>query len=276
MAFADSRLLIFLVAFALIALEAAWRYSKADSSYDFAGAFGSFGVAFGNAIAGIISGGLLFSVYHYVQGFAIFDIDAGDWRAWAAGFVLIEFLYYWMHRFSHTVRWMWASHAVHHTANEFTLPAAVRLGWTSLISGTWLMFLPAVLIGFPPLMVVTLLAANLKYQFLLHTEAIGRLGPMELLFNTPSHHRVHHSSTEKSLDKNYGGVLIIFDRLFGTFVDERDAGALRYGLTRPLVSSNPFVIALREWGFLLRDVARARSPKQFIAACFARPEDAPR
>lgn len=138
--------------------------------------------------------------------------------------------YYWFHRFSHTVRWLWATHAVYHSASEFTLPAAVRLGWTGLFSLGWLIYLPLILTGFPPLMVATLLAANLLYQYTLHTEAIDRLGPLELVLNTPSHHRAHHASDVPFLDCNFGGMLIIYDRLFGTFRRESDGGGLTYGL----------------------------------------------
>ncbi|MBY0421837.1 MAG: sterol desaturase family protein, partial [Parvularculaceae bacterium] len=197
--------------------------------------------------------------------------DAADWRVWVAGFFAVEFAYYWMHRWSHTVRWLWTSHSVHHSAAEFTLPAAIRLGWTNVFSGAWLVFAPLMLLGFPPLVVVVLLAANLKYQFLLHTELVGKLGPLEWILNTPSYHRVHHASNPVYLDRNFGGVLIVFDRLFGTFAAERNEEKIVYGLVEPLRSNNPFAIALHEWGRMGRDALRARDAGEIWTALFGRP-----
>jgi sterol desaturase/sphingolipid hydroxylase (fatty acid hydroxylase superfamily) len=208
-----------------------------------------------------------------VFAFAPFQWPINDWKTWLFGFFVLEFFYYWQHRFSHTIRWFWASHAVHHSANEFALPAAVRLSWTSGITGTWVVFLPMVLLGFHPLLVLTLLSINLQYQYFIHTEAVSRLGPLEWVLNTPSHHRVHHGSNPEYLDKNYGGVLIIYDRLFGTFEAER--APVVYGLTKPLTSNNPFVIAFHEWGNLLGDLRRARTSRAVFTALFGRPGPSP-
>jgi sterol desaturase/sphingolipid hydroxylase (fatty acid hydroxylase superfamily) len=154
------------------------------------------------------------------------------------------------------MRWFWATHAVHHSPNELTLASALRLGWTGKFTGTVIFFTPLVWLGFKPTAVLAVLAANLLYQFWIHATWIPKLGPLEWVFNTPSHHRVHHGSNTEYLDCNYGGVLIIFDRLFGTFVEERDDIAIRYGLTQPLHSYNPVRIALHEWMNLARDLWR--------------------
>lgn len=258
--------------FVLLAAIAEYALRRARGlPYDAGQAAASAGVAAGNIAVAALGPLLVAPVYFALHAAAPFPLDPADWRTWAAGFFAVEFAYYWMHRWSHTVRWMWASHAVHHSAEEFTLPAAIRLGWTNLLSGAWLIFAPLMLLGFPPLVVVALLAANLKYQFLLHTELVGRLGPLEWLLNTPAHHRVHHASNEAYLDKNFGGVLIVFDRLFGTFAAERPEEKIVYGLTEPVRSRNPAVIALHEWGRMGLDVLRARGLAELRLALFGRP-----
>lgn len=239
--------------------------------YDALGALASFGVAFGNIAAAALAPLIIAPVYFALHAAAPAKLPLDDWRVWAAGFIAVEFAYYWMHRWSHLVRWMWASHAVHHSASEFTLPAAIRLGWTNALSGAWLVFAPLMLIGFPPLLIVALLAINLKYQFLLHTELVGKLGPIEWIFNTPSHHRVHHASNAAYLDKNFGGMLIVFDRLFGTFAAERWEEKIVYGLVQPVRSANPVVIALHEWGRMGRDTLAARDFSEVCLALFGQP-----
>jgi len=182
-----------------------------------------------------------------------------------------EFSYYWYHRAAHRVRWFWATHAVHHSPNELTLAAALRLGWTGKLTGTGLFFLPMVWLGFPPAAVFGMLAFNLLYQFWLHAPWIPRLGPLEWLLNTPTHHKVHHAANPEYLDCNYGGVLIVFDRLFGTFVDLRDDLPPRYGLTTPLVTHNPLRIAAHGWIALGRDLAAARGWRCRLAVLFGPP-----
>ncbi len=179
------------------------------------------------------------------------------WSAFVLLFFGQELCYYGYHRAAHRVRWFWATHAVHHSPQQLTLAGAMRLGWTGKLSGTVLFFVPLVLLGFPPAAVVATLGLNLLYQFWLHATWIPKLwAPIEWIFNTPSHHRVHHGSNPEYLDCNYGGVLIVFDRLFGSFVEERDDIAIRYGLTTPLLSHNPLRISLHEWHRLAADLWR--------------------
>jgi sterol desaturase/sphingolipid hydroxylase (fatty acid hydroxylase superfamily) len=256
---------------ALIVIEWAWRRLSARRSYDGAAARASLAVAFGRGLTAIASVAVIGPIYAALWNAAPVKLPAGDWRVWIAAFLAVEFAYYWMHRLSHRVRWMWASHAVHHTAEELTLPAALRLGWTDLLSGGWLFFAPLILLGLHPLLVVGVLAANLKFQFLLHTETIGKLGPLEGIINTPSSHRVHHATNDIYVDRNFGGVLMIFDRLFGTYQPERDDAPCRYGLTPALGSNNPLVIALHGWAALVVDAGRARTPRELAAALFGRP-----
>jgi sterol desaturase/sphingolipid hydroxylase (fatty acid hydroxylase superfamily) len=174
-------------------------------------------------------------------------------------FVCLELFYYWYHRAAHEIRWLWASHAVHHSAQHFNLSAAYRLGWTSWLSGNAIFFMPLCWLGFSPAAVGIGLAINLLYQFWIHTELIPKMGVLEWIFNTPSHHRVHHASNFEYLDRNYGGVLIIFDRLFGTFVEERSTDVLIYGLTQPIRSSNPVAIAFHEWQRIYQDLVLSKT-----------------
>lgn len=261
-----------LIVLACIGAEAMWRLFVARRGYDGGAAAASLGVALGNAVTGLISAAVLSAVYGAAWTAAPVRWPVADWRTWLAAFVLVEFVYYWFHRWSHTVRWLWATHAVHHSAEQMTLPAAVRLGWTNLISGGWLLYLPLVLAGFHPLVVLGLLTLDLRYQFFLHTEAIGKLGPLEWVLNTPSHHRVHHASNGPYLDRNFGGMVIVFDRLFGTFAEEQpDREPLRYGLVHPVDSRNPVRIAFHEWGRLFTAMRSAGSLGAALKVAVGRP-----
>jgi sterol desaturase/sphingolipid hydroxylase (fatty acid hydroxylase superfamily) len=186
-------------------------------------------------------------------------------------FLGTEFAYYWSHRAGHEIRWMWASHMVHHTPQQIHFASAYRLGPTEVLSGGWLFHVPLFALGFHPLAVGAMMAVNLFYQFWLHTDIVGRLGPLEWIFNTPSHHRVHHASNAEYLDRNYGGILIIWDRLFGTFAREQPQTPITYGLVHPIGSNNPIRIALHEWGAMAADVRRARTWRERLRQLFGRP-----
>jgi sterol desaturase/sphingolipid hydroxylase (fatty acid hydroxylase superfamily) len=187
-------------------------------------------------------------------------------------FVGLEFFYYWYHRASHTVRWLWTSHSVHHSSNQLNLAAAYRLGWFGKFTGTSIFFTPLVWLGFEPMIVLAALFLNLLYQFWLHAEWIPRLGWLEHVLNTPSSHRVHHARNPDYLDANFGGVLIVFDRLFGTYVAERDDLPCDFGLVSPRASSrNPFVVNVGPWVGLAKDLASARSTREFWMYLFGPP-----
>ena len=173
-------------------------------------------------------------------------------------FIGQEFCYYWYHRAAHRVRWFRATHAVHHSSNQLNLSAAYRLGWTGKLTGTALFFVPLLFIGFPPGIVLATFSLNLFYQFWIHATWIPRLGWFEYVINAPSAHRVHHASNLDYLDANYGGVLIVFDHLFGTYVAERDEERCRYGLVKPINSYNILQIELQVWIAMARDVMGAR------------------
>lgn len=269
----DQPPIAFVLVVILIALaEFVWR-RRSGRGYDLGALGANLGVMAGQFAFKLLTGGVVAAAMFAVFSLAPAQWAMDDWRTWFAGFFVLEFFYYWQHRFSHTIRWLWTSHAVHHSPNEFTLPAAFRLGWTSTISGAWVVLLPMALMGFHPVIIAALLAINLRYQYFLHTEAVGKLGPLEWVLNTPSHHRVHHGSNPAYLDTNFGGVLIVFDRLFGTFAQERADEPVRYGLTKPLASNNPFVIAFHEWGNLVRDLRRVQSVRGAWRVLFGRPSD---
>lgn len=251
----------------LLAVLGEYLWLRSRGGYDLGAASASFGVALGQAVIRPITGIALAVIFKAAFDLAPFKLAADDWRTWAVGFIAVEFTYYWFHRASHCVRWLWATHAVHHSARELVLPSAIRLGWTEFFSLGWLFFVALILLGFPPLVVATLLGLNLIYQFPLHTEATGKLGPLEWILNTPSHHRAHHSRDAEFLDCNFGGVLIVFDRLFGTFRAEPAGGGLSYGLVHGMDSKNPVRIALHEWGRMFADMRRARGirPKLRVA-----------
>lgn len=259
-----------------IALEMLWLRRVRGQAYPWREAGTSAVLALGYKAAGAATPLLIGPIY----------LAAWDWRVWtlpldeawslAALFLGVEFAYYWFHRCAHECRWLWATHAVHHSPTQLNLSAAYRLGWTAILSGNWLFFLPLILVGFHPGAVAATIGLNLVYQFWLHTEAIGRLPrAVEWLFNTPSHHRVHHARNAAYLDRNYGGVLIVFDRLFGSFAAERAAEPCRYGLVKPVATANPLRLAFHEWIAMAADLRRARSPRDAARVLFGRPGASP-
>jgi len=186
-------------------------------------------------------------------------------------FIGQEFCYYWYHRAAHRVRWFWAAHAVHHSPNELTLAAAFRIGIFGKLTGTALFFVPLVWLGFDVRTVFSVLTLHLLYQFWIHVTWIPRLGWLEYVLNTPSSHRVHHASNPAYLDANFGGVLIVFDRLFGTYVAERNDMPCRYGLVEPQTSYNPLRVEFTPWANLARDLARARGLRALLGHLFMPP-----
>lgn len=219
----------------------------------------SFVIAIGNRIIRTLEAGLVAVPFLLAYQYRLFDIDLASPLAWVALFLLVEFVYYWHHRASHTVRWLWATHSVHHSPTRFNLTAGIRLGWTAGISGHFLFYVPLVLIGFHPLAIAAVLGANLGYQFFIHSELVPRLGLIEWVLNTPTHHRVHHASNDTCLDKNFGGTLIVFDRLFGTFAAPPENELMRYGLVGRAPSNNPFTIVFGEWISMIRDLRNSKS-----------------
>jgi len=202
-----------------------------------------------SALCKVAAAALAFGIYQY----RLFDIGTG-WLAWVVLIPLEDFTYYWFHRLSHEVRLLWAAHVNHHSSRHYNLSTALRQSWTTPLTGPWFWF-PLAFIGFHPAMILTAQAISLIYQFWIHTERIGRLGPLEWVMNTPSHHRVHHGRNVEYLDRNYAGIFIVWDRLFGTF--EPEGAPVDYGITKNLDTFDPRVIAFHEWIAMFRDAWHA-------------------
>lgn len=256
----------------LILIELSLIHRSPQHHYSWQESLASLGVAIGHRLTGVVFQPVLLAIMLWVWNHRLFTLPLNSIWDLLLLFFGIEFFYYWHHRAAHRVRWLWATHAIHHSPTYLNLSAAYRLGWTGLLSGNVLFFLPLIWLGFHPITVLTGLSLNLIYQFWIHTELVPKLGPLEWFFNTPSHHRVHHASNRDYIDRNYGGVLIVFDRLFGTFAQERSSNPPVYGLTHPISSHNPFVIALSEWGKLFNDMRMAFTWKQRFKLAFYPPE----
>jgi sterol desaturase/sphingolipid hydroxylase (fatty acid hydroxylase superfamily) len=256
-----------------ILVEIAWYLFVTRRSYPWRDLFVSLGAYVLRVPSRLIAPIVVAPVALFLWSHRLTTIPLNTVWGLALLFLGVEFAYYWMHRSAHQIRWLWASHIVHHSPDHIHLASAIRLGATEILSGNWLFYLPLYWLGFNPLAVGATIAFNLFYQFWLHTDLIGRLGPLEWIFNTPSHHRVHHASNCDYLDRNYGGVLIVWDRLFGTFAQERPETQITYGLVHPIGSRNPLTIALHEWAAMARDVVRAASWRERLRQLFGRPGD---
>lgn len=217
----------------------------------------SLSLGLGSTVAGVISGGTVVALALWVHQFRLFDIPFA-WWAWPLAFVLDDLAYYGFHRTAHRVRWFWASHVNHHSSQHYNLTTALRQTWTGFFAGSFLFRMPLFLIGFPPAMVFFCAGINLIYQFWIHTETIGRMPRwFEAVMNTPSHHRVHHATNPRYLDRNYAGVFIVWDRMFRSFAAEVDDEPIRYGIVRQLGTFNLLWSVFHEWIGLLGDVVRA-------------------
>jgi sterol desaturase/sphingolipid hydroxylase (fatty acid hydroxylase superfamily) len=206
----------------------------------------------------------LFAWGFVLQNFALIDMPLSWFDAsprgialWITAALAWDFCYYWFHRFSHEISILWAAHAVHHQSEDYNLSTALRQTSTGFFFG-WIFYLPLFLIGFPMTVLVTVNAVNLIYQFWVHTQVVRRLGVLDRILVTPSNHRVHHAQNERYIDKNYGGMLILWDRLFGTFEDERADEPVVYGVRKPLANWNPFWANLQVYDYLLFDARHTR------------------
>ena len=229
----------------------------AKGDYDWRDTGTSLAMGLGNTFAAVLFGGAVVGLGTLFWQHRIFDVPP-TWWAVVICFIADDFLYYWLHRTSHRVRWFWASHVIHHSSQHYNLSTALRQTWTGNLSLGFLFRLPLFLIGFPPKMILFCAGLNLVFQFFVHTEAVKRLPwVFESWLNTPSHHRVHHGTNARYLDRNYGGVFILWDRWFGTFEAERDDEPVRYGIVRNLATFNPLWVAFHEWIAIAGDVVKA-------------------
>lgn len=248
------------------------RFGRAKARYETKDTAASLGMGLGNSIIGVLTGGAILSVSVWVYQHRLFDIPMTAVWAWALVFLLEDLTYYAFHRLSHERRFWWAAHVNHHSSQHYNLSTALRQTWTGGVAGTWLLWLPLSLIGFPPAMTAIQKGFSLVYQFWIHTETIRRMPAwFEAVFNTPSHHRVHHARNPRYLDRNYAGILIVWDKLFGTFQPELDAEPVRYGIVKNLGGFNILRVAFHEWAAMVRDLAGARSLREVAGYLFGPP-----
>jgi sterol desaturase/sphingolipid hydroxylase (fatty acid hydroxylase superfamily) len=269
----DALLLLLSPLFIGVVLLEWWRFHKARNAgvYDLR-----------DSMASMNLGGAYMLLDVVIVVFAV--IPAMDWvyrHRWqtieitpwtfAALYLGVEFCYYWFHRASHRIRWFWCAHVVHHGSEHMNFTTAMRQSWLYSFAGNWLFYTPMVWLGFEPRWVLCALSLNLAYQFFVHTQWVGKLPrPIEFIFNTPSHHRAHHGRNPVYIDRNYGGTLIVFDRLFGTFVEENEP--VDYGLVRQPRGYNVLWLTVHEWVHMLRDMARPGPWHQRLKHLWAPPE----
>ncbi|HEX5841214.1 MAG TPA: sterol desaturase family protein [Pseudomonas sp.] len=245
--------------FLLIALELLADRWRGVSTYRLADAINSLSAGVLSTTSGLLTKvvGLLSYTLAW-QHLALLELSAESAWVWGLAFVLYDFCYYWNHRLGHERNVLWAAHSVHHQSEDYNLSTALRQTSSGFLFG-WIFYLPMALLGVPPLVFLTVAALNLLYQFWVHTRHIPKLGWLEWVFITPSNHRVHHAQNPVYMDRNYGGVFILWDRLFGTFQEELDEHPVIFGVTTPLASWNPLWANLQFYVALWRDAVRAES-----------------
>jgi len=198
-----------------------------------------------------------------------FDASPSGILLWVLAAVLWDFCYYWNHRLGHEISILWAAHAVHHQSEEYNLSTALRQTSSGFLFG-WIFYLPLFLIGFPADVLITVAAVNLIYQFWVHTRFVDRLGVLDRIFVTPSNHRVHHAQNERYIDKNYGGIFVLWDRLFGTFAEEQDSDPVVFGVRKPLANWNPIWANFQVYSYLWFDAVKTRRWRDKIGVWFRR------
>ena len=245
--------------FLLIALELLADRWRGVSTYRLADSINSLSAGVLSQASGLLTKGFGLIVYLLIwERIALFQFSLESPWVWVLAFVLYDFCYYWSHRFGHERNVFWASHVVHHQSEDYNLTTALRQTSTGFLL-SWIFYLPLALIGIPPVVLITVGSLNLLYQFWVHTRHIPKLGWFEWFFITPSNHRVHHGQNPRYMDRNYGGVFIIWDRLLGTFQEELDEEPVIYGVTTPLASWNPLWANLHFYAQLWRDAVHAGS-----------------
>ncbi len=257
----------------LLVLEAlSFRHARDDADdligYDAKDTRTSLLLGTGNVIINVAWKLVVLAIFVAVYELSPLRLDPGAWWVWVLLFFADDFSYYWFHRISHESRFFWASHVVHHSSTHYNLSTALRQTWVPMTYFPFWLWMPAV--GFEPWMVLLAQSWSLIYQFWIHTERVRKLPRfLEGFLNTPSHHRVHHGSNQVYLDRNYGGILIIWDRLFGSFQPE--AERVRYGLTRNIETFKPVKVAFHEYVAMWRDMRRAQGARNKLGVVFRGP-----
>ena len=228
----------------LIAIEAWYAARRDPDAYLARDAWNNILIGFVSIGFGALFGIFIGLIYAAAYSLAPFKFPADAWWSWVILFFIDDFAYYWFHRASHESRLFWNFHVVHHSSQYYNLSVAVRQSWFGGLVH-WIFYAPIMLLGFAPWMFAVMHGFNLIYQFWIHTKFVKSLGPLEYVLNTPSHHRVHHGVNNPYLDKNYAGVLITWDRMFGSFVQETEEP--QYGIIKPVNSFNPLWINTHAW-----------------------------
>ncbi|QSE98121.1 sterol desaturase family protein [Fulvivirga lutea] len=255
------------VMFILVGLEWYFSYKRKQNFYDAKDTLAATTIGLVNVAISAAIKVVTFSIILYFYNVVPWSIPA-TWWSFILCLIWIDFWRYWAHRIAHENRFWWATHVTHHNSEKYNWSVSFRLGWTQHIKIVF--FIPVVLVGFHPVVFFICHQIEVLYQFWIHTEYIRKLPrPIEYVFTTPSHHRVHHARNEKYLDKNYGSTFIIWDRLFGTFQPEEEQAD--YGITKPVNSYNPITLCFHEWADIVKDVRNSRSLKEAYTMVFARP-----
>ncbi len=244
----------------LFVLAVIWEWwavksGHAGGRYETADAITSMAMGLGNVVVNTLTGLASLWLMMLVWPYRVFDVPV-TWWSFVLVFIAYDFIYYWKHRFAHRIRWFWMEHVTHHSSTHYNLTTALRQPWFGPFTGLILLGWPMVILGVHPTYIFFVGGLNLIYQFWIHTEAIDKMPRwFEAVFNTPSHHRVHHATNPRYLDANYAGVFITWDKMFGSFVPELDEDRPNYGIVKPVASYNPITVAYHEFAGLVRDCA---------------------
>ena len=258
------------IIYGMIALEAAFSALTNKSFYRLNDTLCTAGLLIGNILIGSAAKGLSFAIHIFLYQFRVIDLAnlIPLWLMWILAFVLIDFVFYIYHRLSHRVRLLWAIHMSHHSSEEMNFAVSLRQAWFAPLSKLpFFAVLP--LLGMDPTIVVIAGVISTLWGVVGHTQIVDKLGPLELIFNTPSHHRVHHGANKEYIDKNYGNLFIIWDKMFGTF--EPEQAPVKYGLVNNVNTFNPVKITFMGWGAILRDIRKAKSAKEALLLIFGPP-----
>lgn len=236
----DGSIMVFAVPFflLLILIEMYFSIRNKSGRYNFNDTVNNVSTGILEEVSALPIKAIILIVYNYLYlNYGYWQLDGTSWYSWLITWIGVDFCYYWFHRSSHRCTFLWIGHSVHHQSTYYNLSVALRQGVVQAMT-SWIFFLPLAIIGISPILFGIMYTFNTVYQFWIHTQSIHRLGWLEAIFNTPSHHRVHHGTNPQYIDKNYAGSLIIWDKFFGTFEQEKEP--VQYGVTDPLDSWNPF------------------------------------
>ena len=255
----------------LIAAEVIYSTVNGLGLYKFRDTLAGLGLLIGNFMVGLLTKSSIFFLYVYLYQYKFIIVNEllPTWAVWFVTFIMIDFVYYWYHRFSHRVRFMWAVHMNHHSSEEMNFTVSLRQAWFGPITKVPF-FIVMPLIGFDPIITALAGVVSTLWGVIGHTQWIRRLGVLEYILVTPSSHRVHHGSNECYIDKNYGNLLIVWDRLFGTFAEEIEP--VRFGIRENVKTFNPIKITFMFWQQMISDFKNSKNQKERLLSFFGKPE----